>query len=59
MSCVEELADSEDIEGAGAFLAVFVYTPEVYPTKIRALGLATSSSLGRIGGMVSPYIAQV
>lgn len=44
---------------AGIFQALFVYTPEVYPTKVRALGLGTSSTFGRIGGIVVPYIAQV
>ena len=36
-----------------------MYTPEVYPTKVRALGLGTGSTFGRIGGIVVPYIAQV
>ena len=36
-----------------------MYTPEVYPTKVRALGLGASSTFGRIGGIVVPYIAQV
>ena len=44
---------------AGIFQALFVYTPEVYPTKVRAVGLGTSSTFGRIGGIVVPYIAQV
>ena len=36
-----------------------MYTPEVYPTRVRALGLGMSSTVGRIGGIISPYIAQV
>ena len=44
---------------AGVFQALFVYTPEVYPTKVRALGLGTGSTFGRIGGIMVPYIAQV
>ena len=44
---------------AGAFQALYVYTPEVYPTRVRALGLGISSTVGRIGGIISPYIAQV
>ena len=44
---------------AGAFQALYVYTPEVYPTRVRALGLGMSSTVGRIGGIISPYIAQV
>lgn len=43
----------------GIFQALFVYTPEVYPTSVRAFGLGASSTVGRFGGIVSPYIAQV
>ena len=43
----------------GVFQAVYVYTPEVYPTKLRgsAVGLMTSSA--RIGALITPFIAQV
>ena len=44
---------------AGSFQALYVYTPEVYPTRVRALGVGVSSTIGRIGGIISPYIAQV
>ena len=37
----------------------WIYTPEVYPTYIRAIGFGTASTFTRIGGMITPYIAQV
>ncbi|XP_061417758.1 synaptic vesicle 2-related protein isoform X2 [Lethenteron reissneri] len=44
---------------SGGFQAAFVYTPEVYPTTSRALGLGTCSGLARVGALVTPFIAQV
>ena len=44
---------------AGAFQAIFVYTPEVYSTTVRGLGLGISSTFGRIGGVLVPYVALV
>ncbi|KAK0417939.1 hypothetical protein QR680_013289 [Steinernema hermaphroditum] len=44
---------------SGAFQCVYVYTPEVYPTTLRALGLGTSSAMARLGAIVTPFVAQV
>ncbi|XP_032823753.1 synaptic vesicle 2-related protein [Petromyzon marinus] len=44
---------------SGGFQAAYVYTPEVYPTTSRALGLGTCSGLARVGALVTPFIAQV
>ena len=33
--------------------------PQVYPTAIRAFGMALCSAMSRIGGMTAPFIAQV
>jgi MFS family permease len=41
----------------GAFCVVYVYTPEVFPTTIRSLGLGACSSFARFGGILSPIIA--
>lgn len=43
----------------GVFQGFFVYAPEVYPTVIRSLGFGFCSTWARIGGMLTPYIAQV
>ncbi|XP_012225454.1 synaptic vesicle 2-related protein isoform X1 [Linepithema humile] len=44
---------------AGVFQAAYVYTPEVYPTHLRSIGVSACSAMARIGAMVTPYIAQV
>ncbi|KFU95802.1 Putative transporter SVOPL, partial [Chaetura pelagica] len=41
------------------FNTIYIYTAEVYPTTMRALGMGTSGSLCRVGAMVAPFIAQV
>jgi putative MFS transporter len=38
-------------------LAMTVYTPEVYPVRIRGKGTALAMGWGRFGGMVSPVVA--
>ena len=43
---------------SGVFELVYVYTPEVYPTKSRALGLGLCSMAGHVGGIVTPIVAQ-
>lgn len=44
---------------SGAFQAAYVYTPEVYPTSMRAVGLGACSGMARIGAIVTPFVAQV
>ncbi|VDM55353.1 unnamed protein product, partial [Angiostrongylus costaricensis] len=44
---------------SGAFQCAYVYTPEVYPTTLRAVGLGASSAMGRIGAIFTPFVAQV
>ncbi|PSN40655.1 Synaptic vesicle 2-related protein [Blattella germanica] len=44
---------------AGVFQAAYVYTPEVYPTPLRSVGVGTCSAMARLGAMVTPYVAQV
>ena len=38
---------------------VYVYTPEVYPTRIRGMSMGVMTSAARIGALVTPFIAQV
>ncbi|CAG0884113.1 unnamed protein product [Cyprideis torosa] len=42
-----------------AFQTVYVYTPEVYPTSIRSVGIGTCNALGRFGSILTPFVAQV
>ncbi|XP_065892911.1 putative transporter svop-1 [Dysidea avara] len=42
----------------GFFQAIYLYTPEVYPTAVRAFGMSLCASISRVGGMITPYIAQ-
>ena len=44
---------------SGVFMAAFVYTPEVYPTRIRAVAMGVHSTASRIGAIVSPFAAEV
>jgi MFS family permease len=45
--------------GSGLFQVAYVYTPEVYPTTLRSVGVGSCSSMARFGAMLTPYIAQV
>uniref|UniRef100_A0A8C6PKD4 Synaptic vesicle 2-related protein-like n=1 Tax=Nothobranchius furzeri TaxID=105023 RepID=A0A8C6PKD4_NOTFU len=44
---------------SGGYQVVFIYTPEVFPTEIRALAMGTSSAVARIGALITPFVAQV
>jgi putative MFS transporter len=38
----------------GAWGVVYTYTPELYPTEMRATGAGTAAAVGRIGGIIAP-----
>lgn len=40
----------------GAWGVIYTYTPELYPTRIRALGSGWAAAIGRIGGVLAPTI---
>ncbi len=40
----------------GAWGVVYTYTPELYPTGIRALGSGWAAAVGRIGGIIAPTV---
>ncbi|PRP81490.1 synaptic vesicle 2-related protein [Planoprotostelium fungivorum] len=41
---------------AGVFAATFLYTPEVYPTRVRSTGLGTCWAFSRIAALSTPYV---
>ena len=40
----------------GAWGVLYTYTPEQYPTNIRAFGSGWAAAIGRIGGIVAPLV---
>ncbi len=44
---------------SGAFQSIYVYTPEYYPTAMRAIGLGSCSAMARVGAIITPFIAQI
>ena len=44
---------------SGVFQCVIIYTPEVYPTHLRATGMGAAGAMARIGAMITPMVAQV
>ncbi|UKA64615.1 MFS transporter [Arthrobacter sp. FW306-04-A] len=65
---LSQMADPAMITMAGVFLSfflngtyagVYAYTPEVFPTWLRATGVGLSSSFGRVGSITAPLIIGV
>ncbi|KAH9525167.1 hypothetical protein Btru_000522 [Bulinus truncatus] len=44
---------------SAAFAVIYIYTVELFPTVIRNSGMGISSVMARIGGILSPYIADI
>ncbi|KAK3103224.1 hypothetical protein FSP39_017559 [Pinctada imbricata] len=44
---------------SASFAVIFIFTPELYPTKLRGSTLGLTNFIGRAGGVVSPYIADL
>ena len=44
---------------SGVFQASYVYTPGVYPTTLRSVGVRACSRMARLGAVLTPYVAQV
>jgi putative MFS transporter len=43
----------------GMWSALYAYTPELYPTAVRATGTGFASAIGRIGSLIGPYVIGV
>ena len=40
----------------GTYAGVYAYTPEVFPTDVRATGVGLASSIGRLGAIAAPIL---
>lgn len=43
----------------GAYQVIFVYTAELYPTRTRALGVATCTTVSRVGSIITSFVAEI
>ncbi|XP_053397695.1 organic cation transporter protein-like [Mercenaria mercenaria] len=44
---------------SAAFAVIYVWSAELFPTKVRNSGMGSSSMMARVGSMISPYIADL
>jgi OCT family organic cation transporter-like MFS transporter 4/5 len=44
---------------SAAYAIIYVWSAELYPTVIRNAGMGLSSTFANIGGMISPYLADI
>ncbi|WP_428488701.1 MFS transporter [Rhodopila sp.] len=40
----------------GSYAGLYVYTPELFPTEVRATGCGIASAIGRLGAIASPIV---
>ncbi|SDT45708.1 MFS transporter [Microlunatus soli] len=40
----------------GVYSGLYSYTPEIFPTRVRATGMATTSAIARLGAIAAPII---
>ncbi len=40
----------------GAWGSIYAYTPELFPTALRASGAGLAAAVGRVGGILAPYL---
>ncbi len=43
----------------GMFSSIFAYTPELFPTRARAIGMGSSTAAGRLGSIFGPVIVPI
>ncbi|XP_059145642.1 organic cation transporter protein-like [Physella acuta] len=53
------LSNIGKLGASGSYTTIFVFSAELFPTPIRNSVMGTSSMIGRVGGMIAPYIADL
>ncbi|MGB9630670.1 MAG: MFS transporter [Candidatus Methanodesulfokora sp.] len=43
----------------GSWAGLYAYTPELYPTEIRGFGSGTAAAMGRVAGILAPYLTGI
>ncbi|MDF2582558.1 MAG: sugar transporter [Mycobacterium sp.] len=43
----------------GMFSSIFAYTPELFPTRARAIGMGSSTAAGRLGSIFGPVVVPI
>ncbi|XP_071113439.1 organic cation transporter protein-like [Haliotis cracherodii] len=44
---------------SGAFAIIYVFSAELFPTVVRNSGMGSSSVFARVGGIISPFVADI
>lgn len=43
----------------GMWCALYAYTPDLYPTRLRGTGAGFASALGRVGALIGPFVVGI